>query len=208
MSVRELLQILRNLPHILRNLPKLTRSAGNQRWGSHSLLILAPIRAGERAALARRLKALEPERPLAELDEVHFARWVVLDQLKTGFPGAPKRPARLDRPYLLFTAEFTPLDDTYAAPKQLLERLASVGEAVWQHCDGFPEDQRGRVDFLARYRCDTTLYYAGYPAVTPADVKTAVERRDGLAQFVLEHRDERDAAKLQRLYLQEAASWF
>lgn len=208
MSVRELLKILRNLPHILRNLPKLTRAAGNERWGSHSILILAPIRAGERDALVRRLKALEPQSPLARLDEVHFGRWLVLDQLKTGFAGAPRRPARLDRPYLLFTAEFTPLGEGYTAPGTLLRRLASVGDEVWRHCEGFPEDHRERVEYLSRHRCDTTLYYAGYPAVTPAHVKSALRRRDGLARFVLEHRDERDAAKLKRLYLQEAASWF
>jgi hypothetical protein len=208
MTSRELLKILRNLPHILRNLPKLTRAAGNQRWGSHSILILAPIRAGARDALAQRLKDLEPRSPLARLDEVHFARWVVLDQLKAGFPGAPRRPARLDRPYLLFTAEFTPLGDGYVAPATLLKRLAVAGEDVWQYCDGFPEEPRARAAFLAEHRCDTTLYYAGYPAKTPAHVKSALRGRDGLAHFVLEHRDERDAATLQRLYLQEAASWF
>ncbi|MDA0182200.1 hypothetical protein OJ997_17980 [Solirubrobacter phytolaccae] len=189
---------------LLDTLRQLTRGAGNQRWGAHSLLILAPIGDGAREDLLGELARCEHDSPLAGLAEVHFARWVVIDQLKTGFADAPKRPSRLDRPYLLFSADYTPApgDGT------LLERLAEVGAAVWNHCDGFPPDGPARVDYLAAHRCDTTLYYAGYPDATPARVKTAVARRDALTRFVLDHRDERDAATLQRAYLKEAARWF
>lgn len=190
---------------VLRGLPRLTRAQGNQRWGSYSLVILAPIRAGERDALAGHLRATEAESPLAALEEVHFGRWLVIDQLKTGFKDEPRRPSRLDRPYLLFTADYTPLGDGYATPGTLLERVA--GLEVWDHCDDIPDTHRERVRYLARHRCDTTLYYAGYPAVTPARVRSAVRHRNALAAFVLAHRDVRDPATLQRLYLQEAATW-
>lgn len=192
---------------LLDTLRQLTRSAGNERWGAHSLLILAPIADGALDGLRRELRRCELSSPLARLEEVHFARWVVLEQLKSGFAGEAKRPSRLDRPYLLFTADYTPLPGD-VVPTSLLERVATAGAAVWAHCDGFPADLAARVDYLAARRCDTTLYYAGYKDATPAQVKTAVASRDALSRFVLEHRDVRDPATLQRRYLQEAARWF
>jgi hypothetical protein len=185
----------------------LTRGAGNQRWGAHSLLLLVPIGDGELEGLQRTLHRCELSSPLAGLQEVHFARWVVIDQLKSGFKDEPRRPSRLERPYLLFTADYTPLKGD-VAPRTLLERVAVAGESVWEHCDGFPADHDARAAYLARHRCDTTLYYAGYQDATPARVKTAVARRDALSRFVVEHRDVRDPAVLQRRYLEEAARWF
>ena len=185
----------------------LTRGAGNQRWGAHSLLLLVPIGDGALPGLQDELRRCELRSPLRDLHEVHFARWVVIEQLKSGFKDEPRRPSRLDRPYLLFTADYTPLKGD-VAPRTLLERVAAAGADVWQHCDGFPSAPGARVDYLAAHRCDTTLYYAGYQDATPARVKRAVDRRDALSRFVVEHRDVRDAATLQRRYLQEAARWF
>ncbi len=195
---------------VLDKLRMLTRAAGNHRDGSYSIVILAPIRAGARDALARTLGDLGPDSPLAALDEVHFGRWIVIDQLKTDFPGRPKRPAQLDCPYLLFSAEYTPPGGDYAPPRTFLERLVRVPKAadVWAHCEGFGTDEAQRVAFLAKHRCDTTLYFAGYPGVSPERVKAALRRRKALTRFVLDHRDERDAATLQRRYLEEAARWF
>jgi len=192
---------------LLDTLRALTRDAGNQRWGAHSLLLLVPIGDGALEGLQRTLGRCELSSPLAGLHELHFARWVVIEQLKSGFKDEPRRPSRLDRPYLLFTADYTPLERD-VAPRTLLERVAVAGEDVWEHCDGFPRDRGARVDYLASHRCDTTLYYAGYKDATPARVKTAVDRRDALSRFVVEHRDVRDPATLQRRYLEEAARWF
>jgi len=185
----------------------LTRGAGNQRWGAHSLLLLVPIGDGALPGLQDELRRCELRSPLRDLHEVHFARWVVIEQLKSGFAGEPKRSSRLPRPYLLFTVDYTPLKGD-VAPRTLLERVAVAGEAVWAHCDGIPTDPAARVGYLAAHRCDTTLYYAGYGDATPARVRTVVDRRDALSRFVVEHRDERDRAVLQREYLEEAARWF
>jgi len=192
---------------LLDTLRQLTRGAGNERWGAHSLLLLAPIGDGALEGLQRELRQCELRSPLARLDDVHFARWVVLEQLKSGFAGEPERPSRLDRPYLLFSADYTPPPGD-VAPRSLLERVAVAGAGVWSHCDAFPDELGARVDYLAAHRCDTTLYYAGYKDASPARVKTAVARRDALSRFVVEHRDVRDPATLQRRYLQEAERWF
>ena len=192
---------------LLDTLRQHTRGAGNQRWGAHSLVLLVPIADGAGEDLQRALDRCAPRSPFTDLHEVHFARWVVIEQLKSGFKHAARRPSRLDRPYLLFTADYTPLDGD-VAPRTLLERVAAAGADVWQHCDGFPTAAGARADYLAAHRCDTTLYYAGYRDATPARVKTAVARRDALSRFVVEQRDVRDPATLQRRYLQEAARWF
>ena len=48
-----------------------------------------------------------PASPLAKVPDVQFARWVIIDQLRTDWAGAPKPPPRLKSDYLLFSADVT-----------------------------------------------------------------------------------------------------
>ncbi len=186
---------------------------------SYAFTLLTPIRRGHEADLAAHLKGLSTgeESPLARLPYVHVGRWMVIDQLKMGWPGAPRRPARLQSQYLLFSATVTaPDEDTYAddLPESFLRELATripdEAEAIWGHCVGYPGS--ASVDAFVRYlstsRLETSLFYVGYPDVTVQQVRQALATRDRLVDFVRDHQNERDPAQLQRAYLQESATWF
>ena len=85
------------------------RGSGSRSARSFAVTLLTPVRAGAEGELRAYLNGLGvgDASPLTKLPYVHFARWVVIDQLKTDWPGAPVPPPRLKSQYLLFTASLT-----------------------------------------------------------------------------------------------------
>jgi hypothetical protein len=187
------------------------RGAGSSRV----FTMLAAIRPDHVATLGRFLRelALDVESPLAKLPHVHGARWVVIDQLKMDWPGAPRTPPRLNSAYLLFTASLTiPRGSGYRFPQAFVNdirrKMGDVADEVWGHCMGYPGTQ-GRDDFLDYFlssRLRTGIHLFGYPGATVDDVRCALKVRSGFAEFALTHQREAGAA-LQREYLEESAKW-
>src|SRR4051812_2439373 len=132
--------------------------------------------------------------PLARLDDVHFARWVVIDELKTDFPGAPRRRPRLKSAYLLFDATVTiPAGRRADFPEvffaDIWACLPAAAHAVWGHCVGYP-GAAGRdafVAYLMAARLPTAVHRFGYPGATVDDVRRALKLRDDFARFALDH---------------------
>ncbi len=202
------------------------RLDGGSRSGrSYALTLLTPIRPAAEASLVAHIRGLEvgERSPLAKLPYVHFARWVVIDQLKTDWPGAPSPPPRLRSQYLLFTASVTapakgsakPAEKRYAErlPESFLHelcaRIPADVDAIWGHCLGYPgaSDADAFVRYLADSQLETSLFYVGYPDVTVDEVRHALAARDELIAFAREHQGEPDAAALQQAYLQESRAW-
>lgn len=202
------------------------RGGGSRRGRSYALTLLTPICAGSEADLSAHIRGLGigEESPLARLPYVHFARWVVIDQLKTGWAGAPDPPPRLKSQYLLFTAsltapaekDVTPASNRYAErlPESFLHELRSRipddADAIWGHCLDYPgvSDAEAFVRYLARSQLDTSLFYAGYPDVTVDEVRQVLSARDKLVAFARDHQGEQDAAQLQQAYVEESPTWF
>jgi hypothetical protein len=202
------------------------RGGGSRSGRSFAVTLLAPVRAGAEGQLSAYLNGLGvgDESPLAELPYVHFARWVVIDQLKTDWPGAPVPPPRLKSQYLLFTASVTapaedhvaPTDGRYAErlPESLLyelwTRIPADAHAIWRHCVGYPgiSDADAFVRYLARSQLETSLFHVGYADVTVDEVRQALAARDALVTFARDHQGEQDAGKLQQAYLEESPTWF
>jgi hypothetical protein len=180
---------------------------------------MTPIRAGEEPALASHLRTLGAgdKSPLAALPYVHFGRWMIIDQLKADWSGAPSPPPRLKSQYLLFSASLTaPADGTYAAElpgsffRELVARIPAEADAIWRHCVGYPgsSDSDAFVRYLDRSRLETSLFYVGYPDVTVGEVRAAVTARHSLIAFALNHQAEQDPVALQRAYIEESRTWF
>jgi len=202
------------------------RRGGGSRVGrSYAVTLLTPVRPGAAGDLAAHVRGLGvgEHSPLAKLPYVHFGRWVVIDQLKTDWAGAPSPPPRLKSEYLLFTASLTAPDEPGAAPgtsyadrlpesflHELRARIGADADAIWGHCAGYPgaADPERFVAYLAASRLDTSLFHVGYPGVTVDEVRHALAARDALVAFARDHQGEQDAARLQQAYLEESPTWF
>ncbi len=189
-------------------------AATNRNGHSYAVTSLTPILPGRAAALEAHLAGLTVS-PFADLEAVHFARWLVVDQLKFGWPGAPRRPTKLRSQYLVFSASVTASDADSARTlpgsflAEIAERIPAAADAVWGNCVGYPG--ASSVDtfatYLGRSLLDTVLFHVGYPDTTVDQVRTALARRDSLVRFIRSHQHVTDAAQLQQQYVSESATW-
>jgi hypothetical protein len=190
----------------------------DRRGNSYALTLITPIVPGAAPDLRSVLESFGSgkESPLARLEDVHFARWVIVGQLLTDWDGAPKRPSVIESEYLLFSADLTAkAPDAAALPGSFLNQLAEIEESreVWKHCVGFPAT--GDSDAVAKYldhgRIQIDLYYAAFPDLTPAEIAHAIKVRRQFADFVLSHQealsDPSAAQSLRDDYLRESALW-
>ena len=208
--------VLRQAWRVARELFRTAKGPGRRSRSGRSQYFtsLAPIREGARADLEALLQRLADASPFAAIPSVHLARWLIIDEFKYGWKGAPKNRTQLGSPYLLFTAVVTADDDASAEllPDTFLHALleGSGGEAttVWSHCRGFPgeADVDASVDYLKRSQLDTVLFYVGYPDSTPDDVRHAATGRDLLSSFVRRNQGV-EPAQLKAAYLEEAPAW-
>lgn len=168
----------------------------NRKGCSYAVTVVTPIEPGQAEALTTLLRAFEPNAgsPLHQVPDVQFARWVVIDHLLTDWPGAPKRPSKLNSEYLLFSADLTaPPQRADGLPQTFFRDLATVIPTtcteVWGRCRGFPgiTDVEAFVDYLERSQIEFRLYYARFPDATPGEITRALEVRRQLAEFVVEH---------------------
>lgn len=187
-SVAGGLQRLVSLPFV--------HSTPNRTGNSYAVTVVTPIRSDEMRALRQVLRGFRPgsHSPLARITYVQFARWVIIDQLRTRWPGAPERPSTLNTPYLLFSADLTaPAGIRARLPQTFFRDLAiymrAECDAVWGKCLGFPgaRDVDSFVDYLTRSQVDIGLYYAAFPNTTPHQIRAAVDVRKRFARFVSTH---------------------
>lgn len=113
------------------------------------LSVLTPVTPGREEALAEHLCGLGAgSSPFARLSELHFARWVIIGEVRGRFPRLPRRRPALRMKYLLYTCGFN------GPSGQLLENLrtrcGAAADGIWGHCVGYPgcaERQRFREYF-------------------------------------------------------------
>lgn len=153
--------------------------------------------------------------PFAELEHVHFARLMVLDQFNYAWPRAPRRRTVLTSSYLLFTASITADDDASAAelPRSFLvgigESIPDEADSIWGHCFGYPgtDDPSAFADYITQTLVGTSLFYVGYKNATVANVRDALRRREALVEFAHSAQSETDPILLQQAYLEQSATW-
>jgi hypothetical protein len=212
---------VRMRPHILRAQRKLRESrdrcqdAGNRRGRSYAFTALTPIKPGFAPAVELALQGYESgTSPFENLPELHCARLVVIDQLKTGWFGVPEPRPQLRSQYLLFTADIIQPYDSYVLPDRFLERmyvsLRAEVDALWGHCYGFAtaRDPLEFAAWLKKSQLDTSLYFVGNPDATPSEIAKALQVRNELIQFVRAHQYAHQWSTIRNAYLTAAAKWF
>jgi hypothetical protein len=191
------------------------QDAGNRRGRFYAFTSLTPIKPGSAAAVDLELRRYETgPSPFRNLPEVHAARLVVIDQLKTGWFGAPDPRPQLRSQYVLFTADIIAPYDGYALPDQFLERmyvsLRAEVHTIWGQCYGFATARTPMqfASWLKRSQLDTSLYFVGYPDATPEELSEALQVRDELIEFVRTHQYLNRWDTIWRAYLTRGAAWF
>jgi hypothetical protein len=157
-----------------------------RRAGATPLTVLTPIRAGAEAVLAVRLRALPDGEgsPFHGLPGVHFARLVVIDRLREGYPGAPLPPSSLAAGYLLFTSTF---DGTVAEHlAELRTRLGRRADDIWGHCIDYPGHDRQQqfLKYFLRNRIRENRWHRAYDATVP-EIRAALDLRRRHVKFAL-----------------------
>ena len=108
------------------------------------LNVLTPIPAGRESALDTKLASLPADGLFARVEMVHFARWVIIGQLRSDFSGAPRRRRPLRMKYLLFSSGFNGADTDFF--EELRLTVGPAVDEVWNHCVNYPGSAR-RVEF-------------------------------------------------------------
>lgn len=134
--------------------------------------------------------------PLAGIRTLHFARWVVIDDVRS--QGWPAREEHLRSKYLLFIADF---DGALASFLDCLRNEArELVRSLWEHCVEFPgvEDgaafqryfQHCQLKFTVPFGKFTlpfgqvTLPFAAYPKSTLPDVLKALHVQRRMLEFI------------------------
>jgi hypothetical protein len=166
-----------------------------------ALTVVTPIAPGAEPDLRAYLEGLlrAGASPLARLPRTHFGRWVIVSEL---VPEEDEpRPDRLAGPYLLFTASFDGLVDTYL--DELCQELAGEAQEIWGRCDGAPQPTAGDPlkAYLLAHHHRTGFFVAAYPEATVAKVRAALAQRD---ETIALARDAQgmDPAQLQAAFLE------
>jgi hypothetical protein len=191
-----------------------SRDDPNRMGRSYALTLVNAIRPDRREDLLGILRDFDAVPPMAKFEYVHFARWVIVDQLRSRFTGAPPRPSQLCSPYLLFTADMTfPAyveDDELPGSflTDITRRMPSAAHDVWAHCYGYPgpADDEAFVSYLAKSQVSTSLYYAAFADMTPGEISRALAGREAFIGFVREHQGD-GAVALREAYEREARKW-
>jgi hypothetical protein len=147
---------------------------------------------------AREERNLENPRPLAAISTLHFARWVVIDDVRS--QSWPAREEHLRSKYLLFAADFDgPLPSFLDALFYQAHRLV---QSIWEHCVGFPGV--GNRAAFGRYfeecRLKRTFPFAAYPERSLPEVLKALDVQRRMLTFI-QSTQGKASAELQRAFV-------
>jgi len=125
--------------------------------------VIAPLKEGGAARLRQVLAGLQtnPDSPIKQLDTIHFARWVIID----------------NDTRMLFTSNF---DGSLGAYLQDFSIKTPQGmDAIFGNCEGYPPggcaDFDAFIAYVRKHQVPTDLFYAAYPESTVKAVKKALE---------------------------------
>jgi hypothetical protein len=148
---------------------------------------LFPIKSADDAVSLRRyLRSMDSNRygsPLAGVEIIHMARFVVIDHL--AYQGIPAKRDGLKSRYLLFTCDFDG-ETVDVLTGKLIAGTSETVDEIWTHCVGYPGlEQRDRLTaYFEDCQLTTTLFLADRPDDEVASILRALMYKRGFTEFV------------------------
>lgn len=170
---------------------------------TYALMVLTPIRPGCRDELRATIEGLDDASPFARLDRTHFARLLIVADMPVA-RGARYRDG-LDGPYLMLTANFDGDVDSWL--DELVVRLAPEAREIWGRCIGCPRPAEGAAlkAYLWRNQLQSGVVFAAYGQASVARIRSALDKRARLQDFVVRAQDLEPAAR-RTAFLEEFGS--
>lgn len=171
---------------------------------TYSLMVWTPIRPGEEDALRAYLEAVDKaDSPLLRSPRTHMARWIVVPDMPVA-PGTSLRDP-LGTQFLLFTSNFDGDADSYL--HELVAQVPAEAAAIWGRCVGCPQPAEGAAlkAYLHRNQVDSGVAFAAYPNASVAQIRSALDKRSRLIDFVV-RAHEMTPAKRRNAFLEEFGS--
>jgi hypothetical protein len=157
---------------------------------AYGLTVLAPIlrdrgAPGSRVTKVREALAAIPTgsaSPFATMDEHHFVRLVVIDDVI--FESYPAAEDHLRSAYLLMTSDFNGTLADYL--RRLATTIPTTIDAVFAHCAGYPgvTDVERFSAYIRSCQVKTTFFFADQPDYTVGEVLRALETQRRFIRFV------------------------
>jgi hypothetical protein len=147
------------------------------------LAVLIPVLGGQEQTLGARLDALPDgeESPFATLSSTHFARLVLVPNLRDG----ADRVVRGVPALLFFSAEFDLPVSGYL--EALCALMPSEVDEIFEHCQGYPgvASPRRFKRWLLDHRVPPGFSIQGNPGATAGDVVESLALRDRIIEFAV-----------------------
>ena len=123
------------------------------------------------------------ESPFRRLEQVHFARFVIIPRLERQVADQPADD--LASPYLMFSAFFDGERD--ALLTALCDELGDEADRAWRHCRGYPghPHEQGATfrSWLDKHRVPATAIFGAYADASLPDIRRALEFRAKFRDF-------------------------
>ncbi len=165
---------------------------GNRVGCAYSLTVIAPVVAGREQEARDALEALDA--PLARLENLHFSRIHVVDELVYQGPKQRHRD-HLRSAQLIFTSTF---DGRSLEPYLEALRTRADPDSWWRFCAGYPGSGDGDAfaGWVRAHQIDSSLFASAHPQARVPHVLESLELRERIIDFAIEAHG-LDAAALQ-----------
>jgi hypothetical protein len=174
---------------------------GNVCGNKYAFTALTPVRPHDVRRLRERLADLDRDAgsPFASVPGLHFARWVVVDDVV--YQGPPQRRDSWRNAYLLTT---TTTDGVRHPLEEIRNHIADEADEIWGFCIGYPgrDDRAAFVRYFQRNQIRTNRFFCGYPDATLEDVKAALDLQTRFVDFAYGHQSADDDVWLHQDFLE------
>jgi hypothetical protein len=161
------------------------REKPNRHGNAYGLNLFTPLLAGREEEARTAIESLPPgpDSPFARIDQLHFSRLTIFDELV--YQGGGQKRESLKSRYLVYVASFDGELDPFL--DAVAERMPVEADSWWGHCVGYPgaSDRAGFKRYLKHNQIKTDMFAAAYPNTSVAEVREGLALRERVLAFAI-----------------------